>query len=125
MFWDNFVALCAERGVSPNAVTREIGLSSATATNWKNGANPRDTALRKIADYFGVTKEELLSDKIDVDTSAIIAESSSEDERLTLEIVERLMTLSESEKTVVRDLLSLPKQEFSRYIEILRMMMKQ
>lgn len=63
MFWNNFVALCAEKGVSPNAVTKEIGLSTATATNWKRGAQPRDTALLKVADYFGVSVQTLLSDE--------------------------------------------------------------
>lgn len=59
MFWKNFVYLCEERKVSPNAVCDELGLSNATATKWKQGAMPRNTTLKRIADYFGVPVERL------------------------------------------------------------------
>ena len=60
MFWDKFVTLCSAKGISPNGVCAELGLSTATATKWKKGAIPRDTTLKKIADYFGVTTDDLL-----------------------------------------------------------------
>ena len=60
MFWENFVSLCTKIGKSPNRVCAELGLSTAVATYWKNGAIPRDTTLKKIADYFGVTPEDLI-----------------------------------------------------------------
>lgn len=55
MFWDNFVTLCNQKGKSPNGVCAELGFSANTATKWKQGSIPRDTTLRKIADYFGVS----------------------------------------------------------------------
>ena len=63
MFWNNFVKLCNERGLKPNPVAKELGLSSGSVTAWKNGVTPRDTALQKIAEYFGVTVGELLEEK--------------------------------------------------------------
>ena len=63
MFWDNFVKLCNERGVKPNPVAKELKLSSGSVTAWKNGAEPRDTALQKIADYFGISVSELTKEK--------------------------------------------------------------
>ena len=60
MFWKNFIFLCNQKGMAPNAVCADIGLSSAVATKWKNGAIPRSTTLKKIADYFGVSVEYLL-----------------------------------------------------------------
>ena len=33
------------------------------ATKWKNGSCPRETTLLKIANYFGVTPQDLLSDQ--------------------------------------------------------------
>lgn len=62
MFWDNFVTLCNQKGKSPNGACAELGFSANTATKWKQGSIPRDTTLRKIADYFGVTVDELLAD---------------------------------------------------------------
>lgn len=40
MFWDRFYSLCLEAGTKPNPVCAELGLSSATATHWKNGKQP-------------------------------------------------------------------------------------
>lgn len=54
MFWEIFVSLCNEKGTSPSAVCKEVGLSNATATHWKKGAQPGSYALKKLSDYFGV-----------------------------------------------------------------------
>lgn len=62
MFWKNLCDLCIIRGITPNTVCSSLGLSTATATHWKQGSIPRDTTLKKIADYFGITPEELLRD---------------------------------------------------------------
>ena len=63
MFWDNFVSLCNQKGKTPNGVCAELGFSAATATKWKKGAVPRDTTLKKIADYFNVAVDDLLRDE--------------------------------------------------------------
>lgn len=65
MFWNNFIKLCAEKGVSPNAVARELSISSGAVTKWKNGATPQNAKLRLIADYFGVSTTELLTGEKD------------------------------------------------------------
>lgn len=63
MFWINFLSLCAERGLSPNAVAAECGIkSSGTVTGWKNGSIPRQSVLLKIADYFDCTIGDLLGE---------------------------------------------------------------
>mgnify|MGYP003300689777 CR=1 FL=1 len=64
MFWKNFVSLCNNKSKSPNGVCADLGLSVATATKWKKGAVPRDTTLKRIADYFGVSTSELLKKDI-------------------------------------------------------------
>lgn len=63
MFWDNFERLCVKKGVSPNKVCKELGFSNATATHWKQGAKPNNGTVLRVADYFGVTTEELLQDE--------------------------------------------------------------
>lgn len=62
MFWKNLCALCNAHNTTPNTVCKALGLSSATSTHWKQGAVPRDTTLQKVAEYFGVTVEDLLRD---------------------------------------------------------------
>lgn len=66
MFWSVFVGLCAKREVSPNAVAKALGLSSGSVTLWKNGAVPKSTTIRKIADYFGVSPESFLAEADDL-----------------------------------------------------------
>jgi transcriptional regulator with XRE-family HTH domain len=63
VFWDNLNNLCKDRGIYPNTVTAALGLSVATASKWKNGAQPRDVTLQKVADYFNVTVADLTEEK--------------------------------------------------------------
>ena len=59
IFYENFIALCNRDKVSPSVVAEACGVSRASVTKWKNGSVPRDTILRAIADYFGVTVSDL------------------------------------------------------------------
>lgn len=64
MFWDNFEELCKKNGKAPSTVAREIGLSNGVTTRWRNGGVvPRNSILQKLADYFGVSVNELLTDE--------------------------------------------------------------
>lgn len=60
MFWNRFFYLCTTNNTTPNAVCAKLGLSTATATHWKNGSIPKGDALLKIADYFNVSIDYLL-----------------------------------------------------------------
>lgn len=63
MFWNNFLAECAKKGKSPAVVAEELGFSNSATTCWKNGSLPRMSSRQKIADYFGITVEELMGTK--------------------------------------------------------------
>lgn len=54
MFWDKYVALCNKVKKSPNAVAKEIGISSGAVSGWKTGNAPQAAKLLKIANYFDV-----------------------------------------------------------------------
>lgn len=61
MFYDNFVALCASVDKTPAYVGRELGIDKSTISCWKaRKTKPSDVNAQKIADYFGVTVEELM-----------------------------------------------------------------
>ena len=60
MFYENFKRLCSERGTTPTAVAKAIGISTSMTANWKKGGVPRADTLQKVADYFGVTSDYLL-----------------------------------------------------------------
>lgn len=59
-FYENYVQLCNEVGKSPSAVAIELKLGKPSVSRWKTGTKPRDTTVLKVANYFGVTVEELI-----------------------------------------------------------------
>lgn len=63
MFYENFAMYCKKLGKSESAVAKAIGRDSKTVTGWRKGAVPYNSTLKKLADYFGVTVEDLLTDK--------------------------------------------------------------
>lgn len=63
MFYENFAFYCTKIGKSESAVAKDVGITSKSVTGWKNGALPRNSTLKKLADYFGITVEELMGTK--------------------------------------------------------------
>ena len=63
MFWENFVRECEKTEKYPSYVAEELGFNKSAVTSWKNGSLPRVASRKKIADYFGVTVDELMGTK--------------------------------------------------------------
>lgn len=60
--WEVFERLCKEKGVTPYRVGEETGIKSSTFYGWKTGKyTPKQEKLQKIADYFGVSLEYLMT----------------------------------------------------------------
>lgn len=62
MFKENFVRLCNQKGEAPSYVCRQVGITPATYSLWTDTSVPRKATLMRIADYFGVTTDQLLTD---------------------------------------------------------------
>lgn len=54
MFWSKLIELCDLKGLKPNQIGKELGISSASFTKWKNGTMPNAEMLIKLAKYFDV-----------------------------------------------------------------------
>ena len=61
MILDNIMKLCKEKGVSIARLEREIGIGNGTVARWGT-SSPTVDNVRKVADYFGVTVDNLLSE---------------------------------------------------------------
>lgn len=62
MGYEIFERLCKEKGVKPAQVSKATGIATATLTSWKKGDyTPKQDKLQKIADYFGVALEYLMT----------------------------------------------------------------
>lgn len=61
MFYDRFLQLCRQKGVSPSRAAEDIGLSRASVMKWKRGAMPGGASLNKLSAYFGITVDSLIN----------------------------------------------------------------
>lgn len=98
-FYNNFLYLCKQKNVLPTVAVVDMGFQKSVATRWKNGTVPRDFNLLKVADYFGVSVDELLSDNAasTKKETAEIIDSPKEAERRQLlrQAMEMASTLSD------------------------------
>lgn len=104
-FYDNYIKLCAAHDKSPTSVSKEIGLSNAAASGWKNGKKPSEVTLEKLAVYFGVAREDLTGEdqkeKPSTPEGVDLSGLSPED----AELVRRILGASEAKKNAIRELL--------------------
>ena len=112
-FYNNFVRLCNSVGKSPSRVVLDVGGTKSAITRWKNGGNPTDATAMKIAEYFGVSIQELTGEATigDLAYEAFrdqgLVESPFEKEKkpsadnseelLNNELIERLISLTPAE----------------------------
>ena len=54
MFYDEYVALCGKRKISPSAAAEAMGFQRSVVTRWSKGVVPRRATLERIAQYFHV-----------------------------------------------------------------------
>lgn len=59
-FFETFVALAAQKGLSPSVAAEKAGLNRSAVTTWKKGRIPGEATLSKLTAYFGVTRKYLL-----------------------------------------------------------------
>lgn len=91
-FYEKYLRLCKEKGVSPSAAAVNAGMTGTSAYRWKKGTIPTDANILLLADYFGCKPVDLLSDsdedvsvKVDTTPATITLEGLKEDERFLLE----------------------------------------
>ena len=77
--YEIFQELLSRDGVKPYDVSKATGISTSTLTDWKMGrSTPKQDKLQKIADYFGVSVEYLITGKEEDSEQKITSLSQSE-----------------------------------------------
>ncbi|MBP3481037.1 MAG: helix-turn-helix domain-containing protein [Clostridia bacterium] len=106
MFWERFFYICSLNKQSPNFVCSQLGLSTATATHWKNGAIPKADVLLQISNYFNCSTDFLLGKTEEITEISNNNEFSDKEKRLITAYrdkpevqiaVDRLLGLEEGE----------------------------
>lgn len=63
--YERFKELCEQKGISISQACKEIGIQPSAATNWKTrGGTATVETCQKIADYFGVTVDYIMTGEI-------------------------------------------------------------
>lgn len=86
MFYDRFEKLCSDRGLSPSRVAIEAGINKSTVTYWKNTPEfqPSGTVIKKLSEYFGITRSELLGEEQKEKAPAETGERAIDDDDIKL-----------------------------------------
>ena len=110
VFYDLFCQLCEKKGISVTRATVDMGLSRTIGSKWKRtGATPNGETLNRIAEYFGVTTDYLLTgekkqqaaiDVVDDDLREYLDELRSRPEQRLLFSVTKNATKSQIEAIV-------------------------
>ena len=119
MFKENFIRLCNQKGESPSSVCRNVGITPATFSCWTSESVPRKATLMRIADYFGVTVDELLAEPAQTPVEEAMA-------KLTASMQEALDSMEKEKSPLLRSLEDLVKSmnqdqqmEVKKYAEYL------
>lgn len=65
VFYDRFVYLCNQKGISPSRAAVEAGISKSLVTKWKNNRTdvPSPDVLRKLSKYFNLPVSDLMDEE--------------------------------------------------------------
>ncbi len=108
MFFDTFKALCQKKGVSCKRAAEDMNLSNSITTKWKKtGATPSGETLNKIAAYFNVTIEYLLSGEEPVHQKDVLDE-------VDIAFYGDFKELDEEQKETVRDMVRVMRERRSK-----------
>lgn len=66
--YERYAEIRDKLGLKDSAVAKATGIGKSTFSDWKSGrSTPKMEKMKKIADYFGISVEELTGEKTDSD----------------------------------------------------------
>jgi Predicted transcriptional regulators len=102
VLFEQLSKLCKKNGTTPTRLALDFGLSRSNVTRWKNGGTPSIEILQKIAGYFNVSTDYLLTGS-DKKTSPAPTEDVSDLEKVIIERSPR--PLPDEQKKALMDLI--------------------
>lgn len=112
-----FELLLKEHDTTPYKVSKDTGIGTATLSNWKNGKyTPKQDKMQKLADYFGVTIDYLMTgkDSASEETPIDIDHAQNETERKLLVLCRKANDVSEEER---EDIINLFENTIDLYLK--------
>ena len=107
IFSINLKRLMEQKGVSRQDLSKVLGVSYFTISDWVNGKKyPRMDKVEMLATYFGILKSELI------------------EEKGMNETLPQVQTLTEGEKALLELFRQIPEDAQKMYLEVLRASLK-
>ncbi|MFQ8662242.1 MAG: helix-turn-helix domain-containing protein [Lachnospiraceae bacterium] len=90
--YEIFSKLLHDYGVTPYKVSKETGVSQSTLSDWKLGKiTPKSDTMKKIADFFGVTVDYLMTGDKTPTTEPLLKPRDEKDIKEILANTEQLL----------------------------------
>lgn len=132
MFKTNFIKLCTLKGESPSYVCSQIGITAAAFSQWTDETKPRKVTQQRIADYFGITVDELFEPMNEKAPPPIIDDEAERLNKVLLYIEDMqkqgsrtdLEKVSETERALLDLFRQFPEDSQRLYLEALRAALK-
>lgn len=100
--YEIFEELLKRYDVTAYRVGKETGIPASTFSDWKKGkSKPKNDKLQKIADYFGVTVDYLMTGKNDIEKKENPYEAKNETERRLLLLCRKAGDVPQEEKEAI------------------------
>lgn len=89
VFVTNFYKLCTMKKIAPTAALSEMGVGRSVFKKWKDGSTPHEYTAHRVADYFGVTVEDMNNPDFSPSPSLFSKETQSEQAEMLEELRRR------------------------------------
>ena len=123
--YEIFEQLLQKYDLSAYKVSKETGITQSTLSDWKRGrSTPKTENMKKIADYFGVTVDYLMTGKDNLKEKAL--ELTAKDERDIAKDMENIRTklLNGSDGPLSYDGEPIPKEDAELLLGQIELMMR-
>ena len=91
--YEIFEQLLQQHGISAYKVAKETGVTQSTLSDWKRGrSTPKSENMKKLANYFGVSIDYLMTGKDSSETKeSILKPKDEKDIKVIIENTEKLL----------------------------------
>lgn len=90
--YDTYQKLLDKYGLKNSDISRATGISNMTLSDWKRGVStPKQDKMKKIADYFGVTVDYLMTGKEEPKTDSNLTSRDQKEITKILDNTEQLL----------------------------------
>ena len=125
IMYEIFEQLLQKYGLSAYKVSKETGITQSTLSDWKRGrSTPKTENMKKIADYFGVTVDYLMTGKDNLKEKA--PELTAKDNRDIAKDMESIRTklLNGADGPLSYDGEPIPKEDAELLLGQIELMMR-